>query len=53
MEVGIGVVGLLVVVFVVVVVFRLLKSLAKAMLVGLVLLALFGAWLAYSLGLFG
>jgi hypothetical protein len=50
---AIGLGGLLVFVIVAVIAFKLLKSLVKAMFVGVVLLVLLGAWLAYSAGYFG
>ena len=48
---GLG--GLLVLAVVALIAFKLLKSLAKATMVGFVVLLLLGAWIAYSLGYLG
>jgi hypothetical protein len=53
MDTGVGLVGLIVVAIVIWVVFKLLKSLVKATMVGFVVLLLVGAWLAYRAGLVG
>ena len=52
MEIGIGVGGVLVLLFVVWVAFKALKSLLKAMTIGFVILLALGVWLAYSFGAF-
>jgi hypothetical protein len=51
--IGIGIGGLVVLAIVAVIAFKLLKSFVKAMFVGVVLLVLLGAWLAYSAGYLG
>jgi hypothetical protein len=48
---GLG--GLLVLAVVALIAYKLLKSLVKATMVGVVVLLLLGAWIAYSLGYLG
>ena len=50
---AIGLVGLVVLAIVAMIAFKLLKSFVKAMFVGVVVLLLLGAFLAYNAGLIG